>query len=201
MSLILHIETATDVCSVALAKNAKILSIVESSGVYHHAENLTGYIRKVLDEATVSFKELSAVAVSIGPGSYTGLRIGLSTAKGMCYAGKIPMITVSTLDNMAEGMRMKLQEKLSKDHFLCPMIDARRMEVYLALYDGKLNPLLKPVPKVIDEKSIHDLLLDRTIFVGGNGAGKCKTFIEMYPNATYLDNVYTFSPIHDPHCI
>ena len=149
MSLILHLETATKVCSVALSRDGEQIAIEEiSDDNYAHGEKLTLLIEKVLKTAGAVTKDLSAVSVSAGPGSYTGLRIGVSTAKGLCYALGIPLISVNSLESMAV-----LGNQAYPQTNLCPMIDARRMEVYSAIYARDLS-ILKPLSAdVLDESS------------------------------------------------
>src|SRR5687768_9686181 len=142
MALILCLESATTVCSVVLAKDGKALAFREVNAGYTHAENLTVFIDEVLKEASVRPDQLDAVAVSKGPGSYTGLRIGVSAAKGLCYALDKPLIALNTLFLMSEYVRISTQP--DKETLLCPMLDARRMEVYCAVYDAS-GKEIKPV--------------------------------------------------------
>jgi tRNA threonylcarbamoyladenosine biosynthesis protein TsaB len=137
MTWILHLETATKVCSVALSKDGELVIFREEvSEQYTHAENLTLFVQSAMDEAGITLPELSAISVSSGPGSYTGLRIGVATAKGFCYALNIPLIVIDSLFSMAVLASLKYPGKI-----LCPVIDARRMEVYNAIYDESLNVL------------------------------------------------------------
>src|ERR1700741_5432810 len=138
MSFILCIETATEVCSVALVSETKVLSICENNDGTAHASRLTILIDEAIRQAGISLKQLDAIAVSKGPGSYTGLRVGVSTAKGLCYALEKPMISVETLKAMATGFIQSLQDPISNDYFV-PMIDARRMEVYAAVFNASLD--------------------------------------------------------------
>jgi tRNA threonylcarbamoyladenosine biosynthesis protein TsaB len=187
MAIILNLETATTVCSVALAKDGQLLSQKELNADYTHAENLTLFIEAVIQEAKLSLKNIDAIAVSKGPGSYTGLRIGVSTAKGLCYSLDKPMIAINTLEHSAYGC--SLQHGKSNDLF-CPMIDARRMEVYCAVYD-KSNKLIRPTAaQIIDEHSFLDLLEKQTIYFFGDGAEKCKSTLSTHPNAIFLDHLY-----------
>ena len=139
MPLILNIETATEFCSVALARDGKLLSLRESQSGYSHAENITVFISEVIREAGVSLNDLDAIAVSKGPGSYTGLRIGVSTAKGLCFALDKPLLAVYTLQALTVGFFNSKFEIRNSKLFFCPMLDARRMEVYCAVYDSELN--------------------------------------------------------------
>lgn len=165
MSLILHIETATKVCSVALSKDGILLSIKESNDSdYSHGENLTLFISDILKEASVSMKDLSAVSVTSGPGSYTGLRIGASTAKGICYALDIPLISIDAILTIAEVAKSK-----GITGTLCPMIDARRMEVYATIY-AEDETILKPLSADILEEDSYNEFEPFTYF--GDGAEK-----------------------------
>jgi tRNA threonylcarbamoyladenosine biosynthesis protein TsaB len=170
MAKILQIETATAICSVALSINGETVSFKEEKGQNLHAANLTLFIDEVLKAAGVSYQELDAVAVSKGPGSYTGLRIGVSTAKGLCYALDKPLIAIETLEMMAAGF---LTENPGYSGLICPMIDARRMEVYTSIFDPSLNILAPTEAKIIDETSFADFLLQQQITFLGDGAAKC----------------------------
>jgi tRNA threonylcarbamoyladenosine biosynthesis protein TsaB len=146
---LLHLETSTKVCSVVLSKNGIEVSKVESSDdKFAHGEKLTLYIKEVLDKQGIEMNNLAGVSVSSGPGSYTGLRIGTSTAKGLCYGLKIPLLSISSLESLAEEASVKY-----KNSVVCPMIDARRMEVYAGIYDAE-HHVLKPISAdVLDETS------------------------------------------------
>ncbi len=187
MALFLLIETATKSCSVALALESKIIACKEEvNQQYSHAEKLNIFIEELFKNTKYSIKDLDAVAVSKGPGSYTGLRIGVSTAKGFCYALGIPLISVSTLKAMAFGMAQKVESDLYS-----PMIDARRMEVYNAFYDNSNNEIRGVQADIIDEKSCQKELEKKVLFFG-DGAEKCKKIITS-SNATYVDNIYPTS--------
>ena len=177
MATILCIETSTDVCSVALCRDGIMLSLRELSEGYLHAEKLLPFILEVINEAGLAKKDIQAVAVSSGPGSYTGLRIGVSTAKGLCYALDIPLISVSTLQALAWKLKQDLPVKKTKETepvLFCPMIDARRMEVYTALFDVNLTEVMKITAEVMDEKAFSDYFEKYTIYFTGDGAEKCK---------------------------
>jgi tRNA threonylcarbamoyladenosine biosynthesis protein TsaB len=187
MALILNLETATTVCSVALAKDGHLLSKKEINGDYTHAENLTRFVETIFQEAGLSLKHADAIAVSKGPGSYTGLRIGVSTAKGLCYSLDKPMIALNTLEHSAYGCSLQFGKS---GELFCPMIDARRMEVYCAVYD-KSNKLIRPTAaEIIDEQSFQDLLEKQTVYFFGDGAEKCKAMLSANPNAVFLDHLY-----------
>ena len=189
MALILSIESSTAICSVALAKDGVLLSSREENEGFTHAEKLTTFVQEVLTENNYQISDLDAVAVSGGPGSYTGLRIGVSTAKGLCYACDRPLIVVDTLTAMADGAIAKL----ALDAFYCPMIDARRMEVYSAVYQSDLSLVKETSAIVIDANFLNDITAKKIVLFG-DGVEKCKSmlsdpkfvFIESYPSALHL---------------
>ncbi len=187
MALILQIETATQTCSVALAQDGVILHYLQRTERNIHASVITLFIKELMLEAKKDYKELSAVAVSMGPGSYTGLRIGVSTAKGLCFALDIPLIAVNTLDAMASGFTANLFS-VNPTSLFCPMIDARRMEVYCAVYDQKLNMISATAAKVIDENSFRDLMNRHIIYFFGDGAAKCSEMMGSNSNARIIDD-------------
>ncbi|MFV0248328.1 MAG: tRNA (adenosine(37)-N6)-threonylcarbamoyltransferase complex dimerization subunit type 1 TsaB [Tenacibaculum sp.] len=186
MALILNIETATKNCSVCVAENYKLLSIREiNNNNYSHAEKLHLFIQQVLSEANIQAKELSAVAVSKGPGSYTGLRIGVSSAKGICFACGIPLISTETLHSLAASI------SITEGH-LIPVIDARRMEVYVSVYDKNLEQKSKIYAKHINKDSFAELLNKGPAHFVGDGARKCKEVIS-HKNAEFYSNKYPSS--------
>lgn len=167
MTYILHLETATKACSVALSGNGKLIAVKEElNEEYSHSEKLTVFISEILKENNIGFKQLSAISVASGPGSYTGLRIGVSTAKGLCYALSIPLIAVDSLLSLATIAANTYKEKK-----LCAMIDARRMEVFSAIYDHNLN-LVKPISAdIIDAETYKEY---EPFVYFGDGADKIK---------------------------
>jgi tRNA threonylcarbamoyladenosine biosynthesis protein TsaB len=183
---ILCIETATPICSVALLKDGKLAGLNESDRKNSHAEVITVFIRDLMDSHQLDVSDLESVAVSKGPGSYTGLRIGVSTAKGLCYAGDKPLIAVNTLQSMAAGAIRKTAGT-DKTSLWCPMIDARRMEVYSALFDHNGEEIRETKAEIIDEHSFADLLKDHVLYFFGDGAEKCRSVIS-HPNARFLDD-------------
>lgn len=185
MAKILLLETATSVCSVALSVNGKIVAAKEEIGLNLHASKLTLFIQEVLQSAQVNFNELNAVCISKGPGSYTGLRIGTSTAKGLCFALDIPLLAINTLEMMAMGFRTK---NPNYKGLLCPMIDARRMEVYSTILDSDLKIIRPTEAKIIDGDSFSDFLAVQEIAFFGDGAAKCKAVIENKNATFYEDN-------------
>ncbi|MBN2350838.1 MAG: tRNA (adenosine(37)-N6)-threonylcarbamoyltransferase complex dimerization subunit type 1 TsaB [Bacteroidales bacterium] len=193
MALILNIETATHVCSVGLSKDGKTIALKESIEEKSHAASLTVFIEKILHAQKLSIQNLDAICVSKGPGSYTGLRIGVSTAKGLCYGSDKPLLSVITFQNMCMAAKEspaihKLTGNFSEEVLLCPMIDARRMEVFTALYDWNLNKVSDIEAKIIDEKSFEKTLHKKQILFFGNGADKCRPYLN-HPNAGFLGNI------------
>lgn len=173
--MILCLETATPSCSVALVHNAEVLACEEDPKGQNHSEKITLFIDKVMKAAGVAYRDLDAVAVSMGPGSYTGLRIGVSTAKGLCYAAEKPLIAVETLHAMAYGGSAVISTESSerKPPLLIPAIDARRMEVYAAIFDEKVNKIKDTEAVIIDADSFADLKKDHHLYLFGDGADKC----------------------------
>jgi tRNA threonylcarbamoyladenosine biosynthesis protein TsaB len=192
MAIILHIETATQVCSVALSANGSILQIRETRDKNSHSSTITVFIEEIIRIAGMPFSALDAVAVSMGPGSYTGLRIGVSTAKGICYAIDKPLIAVGSLQSMAAGAKKGMESRLtgtpSQSILLCPMIDARRMEVYNGLYDTDLKPVRDIRAEIITESSFTAELDQSQIWFFGDGADKCKPVLGNHPNARFIDD-------------
>ena len=186
MACILHIETATDVCSVALSEDGVVLFSKEDHNGPQHAVTLGVFIDEMLSMADSHAKPIDAVAVSCGPGSYTGLRIGASMAKGICYGRNIPLIALSTLKVLS--VPVLLMDELPEDALLCPMIDARRMEVYAAIYDRALNTVKEVGADIINEDSYSEYLEKQPIYFFGNGSSKCKSIIN-HPNAHFIDGI------------
>ena len=180
MSLILNIETATKNCSVSLSNNGNIINYREiAEQGYSHAEKLHVFIEEVLLEAAVQFSDLKAVAVSQGPGSYTGLRIGVSAAKGLCYALNIPLIALGTLSILAHQIQIK-------EGLIIPMIDARRMEVYSAIFDAKYQKIVETQAEIITEESFN--AYDETIYFLGDSATKCKEVLKQ-SNYIFMEEI------------
>ncbi len=186
MALILNIETSTNVCSAALSADGQILRHYEDFSGQNHAAMLSGMIKGCLDDAREHEMKLDAVAVSMGPGSYTGLRIGLSEAKGLAFALDVPLIGVDTLQLLAVSMMFNYD--LPENVLLAPMIDARRMEVYTAVYDMALAPLLSPQPMILDADSYSQFLARGPIAFGGNGSAKAREVI-LSSNTMFIDGV------------
>ncbi len=182
MSLILSIDTSTKVCSVALHSDGKLLAISELCTEKSHSGMLTTLCENVVRYAGFSLNDLDAFAVAKGPGSYTGLRIGVSTAKGFCFALDKPLIAVNTL----EAMAYQLKDFYDETHLLCPMIDARRMEVYCQILDNQMNVISETEAKIINELSFSEILDEKKIVFFGDGATKCRAEIS-HKNAVFLN--------------
>ncbi|MBU8883776.1 tRNA (adenosine(37)-N6)-threonylcarbamoyltransferase complex dimerization subunit type 1 TsaB [Kaistella sp. DKR-2] len=181
---ILHIETSSKNCSVAISDGEELLCLCEEvSENYKQSESLHTFVQWALEGAKITLKDLDAVSLGMGPGSYTGLRIGSSSAKGFCYGLKIPLVAVNSLETMIEPF-------LSKDYdFIIPLLDARRMEVYTAVFDGNTGKMLTETDaKVLDETSFQEFSDKKVIFVG-DGTAKAKEILRL-PNAVFEDNVY-----------
>ncbi len=180
MTYILNIETATKNCSVSLAKDGETIVLKElNSGSYSHAEKLHGFIKQVVEDAGVQLYELKAIGVSKGPGSYTGLRIGVSAAKGLCFALEIPLVSVDTLQALA--LSVSISEGL-----VIPLLDARRMEVYSAVFNLKNESLREVKAEIISEASFNNYLAAEKVYFVGDGVEKCKGIIT-HENAIFVD--------------
>lgn len=183
LALILNIETATKNCSVSVAKNGTILALQElNDGGYSHAEKLHVFIDEVLKQAAIPFEKLDAIAVSKGPGSYTGLRIGVSAAKGLCFALDKPLLAIETLTSLATTITIE-------DGYIVPMLDARRMEVYAAVYDASYQKVRAIEAEIIDEHSFTNYLKEKKVYFLGDGAAKCKNIIKN-DNAIFIDGKF-----------
>ena len=191
MAAILVIETSTQICSVALTVDGLLTDVIESGEGQNHARLVTVYAEEILKRNNVKMDDLVAVAVSKGPGSYTGLRIGVSTAKGICYARHIPLIAIGTLEAMTQYViknRKNYSIPQDKPTLFCPMIDARRMEVYSMLFDDK-GAVIHPIEAVIvDETFLAGKLIDHHVVFFGNGSEKCRKVIPS-PNAVFLSDM------------
>ena len=190
--MILCLETSTAVCSVALVENGNVVALRESLDGQNHAEKITLFIDEVMKEAGVAYKDLDAVATSMGPGSYTGLRIGVSTAKGLCYAMEKPLIAIDTLAAMAHGLLSQQPTANSQQPtaILCPMIDARRMEVYTAFFNDKLERTSETEALVIDENSFMELKQNNHLYLFGDGADKLAALFENDENITVVEKFH-----------
>lgn len=187
MSCILNIETSTNVCSVALSQDGVCLYEDVNMEGPSHAQVLAGYVKNAVSFADSHAIPIDAIAISKGPGSYTGLRIGVSEAKGVAYGRDAKLLSVPTLKLLTVPILLG-HEELPEDALLCPMIDARRMEVYCALYDRALNEVVQTQALVIDSDSFKEYLDKRPIYFMGNGADKCVETIQ-HPNAHFIKNI------------
>ena len=187
MSCILNIETSTNVCSVALSQDGVCLYEDVNMEGPSHAQVLAGYVKNAVSFADSHAIPIDAIAISKGPGSYTGLRIGVSEAKGVAYGRDAKLLSVPTLKLLTVPILLG-HEELPKDALLCPMIDARRMEVYCALYDRALNEVVQTQALVIDSDSFKEYLDKQPIYFMGNGADKCVETIQ-HPNAHFIKNI------------
>lgn len=188
MPCILHIETSTKVCSVALSEDGKLLYHHEDFDGPSHSEMTSVYVDEALSFANSHAIPVDAVAVSMGPGSYTGLRIGVSLAKGVCYGRALPLIAVPTLKLLCVPILLG-KEELPKDALLVPMIDARRMEVYSAVYDRALKEVRPILADVVNAETYLEYLEKGPVYFFGNGAMKCQSVIE-HPNAHFIKDVH-----------
>ena len=186
MACILSIETSTDVCSVAMSENGQCIFKQEDHGGPNHAVSLGVYIDEALSFTDNHAIPLGAVAVSCGPGSYTGLRIGVSMAKGVCYGRNVPLLAVPTLEVLC--VPVLLNHEIEEDALLCPMIDARRMEVYSAIYDRALKEQRETRADVVDADTYREFLDRRPVYFFGNGAAKCMETIN-HPNARLIEGI------------
>lgn len=187
MSCILHIETSTKVCSVAVSEDGSCIFSKEDYDGPNHAVTLGVYVDEALSFADSHAIPVDAVAVSCGPGSYTGLRIGVSMAKGVCYGHGIPLLSVPTLELMCVPILLR-NEEIEDDALLCPMLDARRMEVYAGVYDRALRPVRGIQADVVDGDTYRGYLDARPVYFFGNGAAKCMEQIN-HPNARLIEGI------------
>lgn len=183
MATILHLETATTNCSVSIAKDGEMLVLKENNAAnYSHSEQLHVFIKEALEEASLSFSDLDAVAISKGPGSYTGLRIGVSSAKGLCFSLDIPLISIPTLQSMAYQVDLKSGE------LVIPVLDARRMEVYSCVYNASYKEVRETRAEIIEEASFSEFVSDSKVYIIGSGAEKIRGVLE-HPNFIFNESV------------
>ena len=186
MSCILHIETSTDACSVAVSQDGACIYHDEDLTGPNHAERLGSFVDEALSFTDNHAIPFDAVAVSCGPGSYTGLRIGVSMAKGVCYGRELKLLAIPTLELLC--VPILLGRELEDDALLCPMLDARRMEVYSAIYDRALRPIRGIQADIVDSETYREWLEDRPMYFFGNGAAKCMDIIN-HPNAHLIEGI------------
>lgn len=171
----------------AISRDSKLLALEELNAGYSHAENLIAFCDTVLQKCNLTYADLDAVAVSKGPGSYTGLRIGVSAAKGFCYALDIPLISINTLQHLACQVAAQFENKAA---LFCPMLDARRMEVYCAIYDVNNREVKATAAEIITENSFSNFLKTETLVFFGDGASKCKELLQAAGNAHFIDDIF-----------
>ncbi len=185
--MIVSIDTSTPACSVALHDKGKLITELN----LHQSKSSSAMLQVMLEDllkfAQISWKEVQAIAVAKGPGSYTGLRICTSTAKGLCFALDIPLLAVNTLEAMTHQVSLT---QASADYLLCPMLDARRMEVYCAVYEQDLKSYSPTEAKIIDANSFEDILLNRKVVFFGEGASKCQNVLAHQKNAIFLEGIF-----------
>jgi tRNA threonylcarbamoyladenosine biosynthesis protein TsaB len=194
LALLLHIDTALEHAGVYLSNNHQILAAEKNTEQKNHASFLQPTIQKILQQQKLSIQSIDAVVVVNGPGSYTGLRVGLASAKGICYALQKPLITLNTLHLMANAMHQNITQFLPENNeqkpvLYCPMIDARRMEVYTALYNQQMQEIIQPTAMILDEHSFYNNLKEHIIVFFGNGHHKLKQ-INHHSNAVYVNFHY-----------
>jgi tRNA threonylcarbamoyladenosine biosynthesis protein TsaB len=199
MSFILCIDTALQLGAVALSENGKCIAVQHSNQQQEHASFLQPAIQLLMEEVGRPLTDLDAVAVSNGPGSYTGLRVGLASAKGLCFALNIPLLTLSTLHIMAHAMQQQIADT-EKPYLLCPMIDARRMEVFTALYNDELEEMLPPAAIVLDSDYLADRFGSYEIYFSGDGASKWKEIVKL-TNAKFVDTSNVVESLCKLSCI
>lgn len=195
MACILHIETSTSVCSVAISEDGLAIFSKEDFNGPSHAVSLGVFVDEALSFADSRAIMIDAVAVSCGPGSYTGLRIGVSMAKGICYGRNIPLIALPTLEVLS--VPVLIYHELPEDALICPMIDARRMEVYASVYDRSLNVIRKTAADIVDENSYLEFLNEHPVYFFGDGAAKCREKIT-HPNAHFIDDIRPLASLMSP---
>jgi tRNA threonylcarbamoyladenosine biosynthesis protein TsaB len=185
MALLLSMESSSKTCSVALHNENGLIASYTISEERSHSKVITVLIEKLIKENKFLMRNIDAVAISKGPGSYTGLRIGVSTAKGLCYALEKPLIAINTLQAMA----YQIDKTIYNDYLLCPMIDARRMEVYTALFDSSNCFITETEAKIIDENSFNERLVSNKILFFGDGSLKCQSLLSRHKNAYFIEDM------------
>ena len=188
MSIILNIDTSIETASVSIAKDGAIIASVKNAIQKEHAGFLHIAIRDLLLQSSLELKQMDAIAVTIGPGSYTGLRVGMASAKGLCYALNKPFITIGTLNALTVAAINKTKEDTPGYDLFCPMIDARRLEVYTAVFDKDMNEIIAPCAMVLNNNSFEDLLESNNILFVGSGAKKWSNLIES-AKASFLNEI------------
>jgi len=188
-TFILQLDTSTPVCTVALSRDGRAIGVSHTHGQNVHASRLTTQIADLMGEHQLRYTDLSAIAVGKGPGSYTGLRIGVSTAKGIAYAADIPLIALDSLHILAEGFQVQEKESPAAEILLCPMIDARRMEVYKSLYTADKIQVRPTAAEIIDERFFDFLEERQEIYLFGSGADKFESLFQNHPQVRVVAGV------------
>lgn len=183
LSVILHIDTATTVGSVCLSRDGKPVQTLVNDKQQDHAASMVLFVQEIMRQQHVTPKDIDAVAVSAGPGSYTGLRVGVATAKGLCYTWEKPLIAVSTLQMMAQGVYARLKDN---EALYCPMLDARRMEVYTAVYDASLSTVIAPHALILTPDSFSEQVVQNKVYFFGNGSDKWQQYMSTHANAVFI---------------
>lgn len=197
--LLLHIETATEVCSVALSEGDRLLAVCESADGNSHSKNLLPFVDKVFQETERTLQAIDGVSVSLGPGSYTGLRIGVSTAKGIAYALQVPVMAVGTLESIAYGALAEGGGALPADGWqIVPMIDARRMEVFTSRYDATMEEVAPAEALIVDEEAFAEPLAQHVLLFCGNGMPKCRELLSQHPNARFAESAISARHLVQP---
>ena len=184
MALILCMDTSTETGSIALSRDGNVIARQSNANQKDHAGWIHTAIRNMCNEHNIALSQLEAVAAAAGPGSYTGLRVAMSTAKGLCFSLNIPLIAINTLTMMAAGFLSENVDAIQPDDTICPMIDARRMEVFTAMYSTRLDEILEPAALVLDTTSFAEQLQQSRIYFFGNGAAKFRQLVNI-PNAVF----------------
>ncbi|SEW06480.1 tRNA (adenosine(37)-N6)-threonylcarbamoyltransferase complex dimerization subunit type 1 TsaB [Chitinophaga arvensicola] len=186
MALILNIDTATTTGSVSLSRDGQVLQTLVNEKQQDHAATMTLFVQQILKEQAITPSQLDAVAVSAGPGSYTGLRVGVATAKGLCYAWDKPLLAISTLKMMAQGLVATVKDATA---LYCPMLDARRQEVFMGLYDAGLNEVMPPQAMILEPTSLDVQLDAHKIYFFGDGSPKWQLMVSSHKNAIFAEYV------------
>lgn len=189
MALLLHIESSGQNCSVALSNSNGLIDCIEQNEANIHGSALTVFIEEIVKKNNLQLNNLEAVAVSKGPGSYTGLRIGVSVAKGLCYALDIPLISTNTLSSLAHLAKVKIENGAAQ-YLLCPMIDARRMEVYTCIYNQDFQLIADTTASIIDEESFAQYRANHVMYFFGDGAAKCEAVFTKDPHSFFIEGLY-----------
>ncbi|MGF6926911.1 tRNA threonylcarbamoyladenosine biosynthesis protein TsaB [Chitinophaga sp. W2I13] len=191
MALILNIDTATTIGSVSLSRDGQVIQTLVNEKQQDHAATMIVFVQQILKEQGITPAQLDAVAVSAGPGSYTGLRVGVATAKGLCYAWNKPLLAISTLQMMAQGL---ISEVKNEQALYCPMLDARRQEVFMGLYDARLQEIMPPQAMILEPNSLDGPLAAQQVYFFGDGSPKWQVMVSSHKNAIFAE--YAISAAH-----